>query len=88
VVFAEGIASWLRSLISTGIADSLVSTGGALIGRASIGQALIRRASKVKKSAFRDSLVPVSSGIASNMAKKCSNSVFSSVYGQYIFSLL
>jgi hypothetical protein len=36
VAFAEGIASWLRSLISTGIANSLVSTGKALIRRASV----------------------------------------------------
>jgi hypothetical protein len=89
VAFAEGIAGWLRSLISIRIANSLVSTSKALIRKAFlIKRASIRRASKAKKSVFRGLLILVSSKTASNIAKKYSNSVSSLVYRQYVFSLL
>jgi hypothetical protein len=70
VVFAEGIAG---SLVSTRIAGSLVSTGGALIGRASIVGASITGASIAGASIIR----------ASNLARKRLYSLSSVDSGRY-----
>ena len=80
VVFAEGIAG---SSVSTRIAGSLVSTGGASIGRASIAGASIAGASIARASIGGASITGASrASIAdSNVATKHSNSTSPSVDG-------